>query len=85
MIYKNLSNTTKTFYGVAFKPNEVHEVPGCINHPKFLRVDSKSSELNTNAEVLVNDKPDSSKKETVSARSTSTKKGVNANGSDTDK
>ena len=39
--YKNLSLTTKTFYGVTFKPGEEHDVPGYINVSKFIRVDTK--------------------------------------------
>lgn len=38
MIYKNMTNATKTFYGVEFKPGEEHEVAGYINHPKFIRL-----------------------------------------------
>ena len=38
MIYKNLSRATKTFYGVTFRPGDVHEVPGYINDPKFVKV-----------------------------------------------
>lgn len=38
--YKNIGITTKTFYGVEFKPGETHEVPGFINSPRFIRVDS---------------------------------------------
>lgn len=38
--YKNISRTTKTFYDVAFRPNETHEVPGYINDPEFVRVPS---------------------------------------------
>lgn len=30
--------TSKTFYGVTFKPKEVKEVPGYINDPKFIRM-----------------------------------------------
>lgn len=37
-IYKNCSNTTKTFYGVTFQPGEVHKVVGYIHHPKFVRL-----------------------------------------------
>ena len=40
MIYKNLSRATKTFYGVTFKPGEIHEVPGYINCTKFVRCPS---------------------------------------------
>lgn len=37
-IYKNISLATKTFYGVTFKPGDVKEVKGPINHPRFIRV-----------------------------------------------
>lgn len=37
MFYKNTSYTTKTFYGVTFKPGETKEVPGVINN-KFMVV-----------------------------------------------
>ena len=40
MLYKNISYSVKTFYGVEFKPGETKEVPGYINHPKMLVVDS---------------------------------------------
>lgn len=36
MIYKNTSRTTMTFYGIVFQPGDVKEVPGYINHPKFV-------------------------------------------------
>lgn len=39
-MYKNMSRTTKTFYDIAFRPNEMHEVPGYINDPEFVRVTS---------------------------------------------
>lgn len=38
MFYKNLSNTTKCFYGVTFKPGEIHNVTGQISDPKFVKV-----------------------------------------------
>lgn len=38
MTYKNTSFYSKTFYGVEFKPGEVHSVKGYINHPSFVRV-----------------------------------------------
>lgn len=38
MIYKNLSRTTKTFYGVTFKPGSSHEVSGYITNPDFITV-----------------------------------------------
>lgn len=31
MVYKNISNSKKQFYGVTFKPGEVKEVPGFVN------------------------------------------------------
>lgn len=40
MIYKNLSSATRAFYGVEFKPGDVKEVPGYINVPHFIRVQS---------------------------------------------
>lgn len=48
MIYKNLSRATKTFYGITFKPGEEYDVPGCIDHPKFVQLNSFSSKsINT--------------------------------------
>ena len=41
LTYKNLSRSTKTFYGVTFQPGEIKEVPGFINHPRFVRVDDE--------------------------------------------
>lgn len=38
MYYINKSKTIKTFYGIEFKPNEIHQVPGYINDPDFERV-----------------------------------------------
>lgn len=38
MKYKNNGLTSKTFYGVTFKPKEVKEVKGYINDPKFIRM-----------------------------------------------
>lgn len=37
MFYKNTSFATKTFYGVSFKPGEIHDVPGYINDPMMIR------------------------------------------------
>jgi len=39
--YKNTSLTVKTFYGVEFKPGDVHEVSGYINDPAMIRVSAK--------------------------------------------
>ena len=38
MRYTNTSLATKTFYGVKFKPGETHDVPGCINDSKWIRI-----------------------------------------------
>lgn len=42
--YRNLSNTTKTFHGVTFKPGEIKECPGLINHNQFIKVKSVAKE-----------------------------------------
>lgn len=84
MIYKNLSRTTKTFYGVTFKPGEEHEVPSYINHPKFLRLTTFSSEPaeeQTTSKSTTEKKSETSKKTTTSSKTT-TKKEVNIDGSD---
>ena len=36
--YKNIGQSTKTFYGVTFKPGEIKEVPGYINSLCMIRV-----------------------------------------------
>lgn len=36
--YKNLSSTTKTFYGVVFPPGQSRIVPGPINTRNFVRL-----------------------------------------------
>ena len=41
--YKNIGQSTKTFYGVTFKPGDVKEVPGYINGKGMARI-FKSSE-----------------------------------------
>ena len=37
MVYKNMSGRTMTFYGVEFKPGDVHRVPGAINAEGFVQ------------------------------------------------
>ncbi len=72
MIYKNLSYTTKTFYGVSFKPGEVHEVDGYINHPDI--VAATESDLNKCNISGSTKKPEPIKKsEPVKKSATSTK------------
>lgn len=48
--YKNVSNTTKTFHGVTFKPGDIKECPGIINHSQFIRVKSVPKEPPKQAE-----------------------------------
>lgn len=38
IIYKNISYSAKTFYGVEFKPGEIKAVPGYINCQGMLRM-----------------------------------------------
>jgi len=38
IIYKNISCSVKTFYGVTFDPNDVKGVPGYINDRSMVRV-----------------------------------------------
>lgn len=44
MFYLNTSRFAKTFYGVTFLPGQVKEVPGYINHSKFVLVASMPKE-----------------------------------------
>ena len=43
--YKNTSLSVKTFYGVQFKPGEIHSVPGFINDPALIRCAAKPKEV----------------------------------------
>lgn len=74
MIYKNVSNIVKTFYGVTFQPGDEHDVPGYINCPGFVVMPTSTS-------------TEGAKKSATSTKSTntSTKKEVNTNGSDSNK
>lgn len=75
MIYKNLSHTTKTFYGVEFNPGDVKEVDGYINHLSFVPV--------TEAELDEFNKPQISAKKAV--KNTPITEEVKSNGSNSDK
>lgn len=48
LTYKNVSYVSRTFYGVEFKPGEIHDVKGFINDPAFVRV----PEDNTSVKAL---------------------------------
>ncbi len=43
MLYKNVSYTVKTFYGVKFNPGDTKEVNGVINDKWMVLVDSEHS------------------------------------------
>lgn len=45
LYYKNTSHSQMKFYGVVFKPGDVKEVPGYINHPKFVMVPEPKVEV----------------------------------------
>ena len=77
MTYKNTSLATKTFYGVTFKPGEVHKVSGYINDPKFIRV-SETSETPSDSKVV-------KKVETVKPSTKTEKQGGKTSGTDTNK
>ena len=52
--YRNCSGITRTFYGVQFKPGEIHEVPNAIVNPYFFRViDSTTAETAVDVETVV--------------------------------
>lgn len=52
--YRNCSGITRTFYGVQFKPGEVHEVPNAIVNPYFFRViDSNTNMESAEVELVV--------------------------------
>lgn len=56
MKYQNLSYSTKTFYGVTFKPGDVKDVPGPINHTYFVPVSEKKT-ANKNYPTLAQEPP----------------------------
>ena len=66
VIYKNLSHATKTFYGVTFKPGEVHEVPGYIHHIKFRRLDKMPADTAKPQPTKAESKPAKPSKPVVS-------------------
>ena len=41
MLYKNVSLSTKTFYGVEFKPGDVNELDNYVNDAQMIIVDRK--------------------------------------------
>ena len=63
MLYKNVSNTTKTFHGVTIKPGEIKDVPGYINNRGFIQVNEMPKEPPKRVEQKkpVASKPESTK------------------------
>lgn len=76
MLYKNISDCTKTFYGIEFRPSELHEVPGYINDNAFIIVDKPVKDTNDKKS-----KPASSKQ----TKPKKLNKGDLINGTDSDK
>lgn len=81
MIYKNLSRTTKTFYGVTFGPGETKEVSGNIVHKDMLPVSNIEISNTTNKTIVesgetiksVNEETSETKSETTKKKKTSKK------------
>lgn len=65
MIYQNCSSGTWEFYGVEFKPGDIKYVPGCINAPNFVQLQSmpetvsdvQSIEPKTDDKSITEDEP----------------------------
>lgn len=81
MLYKNLTNTTKTFYGVTFKPSETKEVPGPINHIKFVQVSESSKTEQTNHSAVL---PKSKVEDKTKNQNVTNKKEAITDGTDSD-
>jgi len=60
MYYKNVSTFTKTFYGVAFAPGEIKEVPGFINDMKMIKTEAAEA-VKPEPKAKVVDKKDDKK------------------------
>lgn len=87
MIYTNLTGVTCTYYGVTFKPNETHEVPGVITASGFFQR-SNAALITPSAEPqkTTSAPKDAAKKSTTATKSKSTdNKEVTTDGTDSDK
>lgn len=62
LTYKNIGASTKTFYGVTFKPGDIKQVKGYINDPAFIRVD-KPAYKNEPKPLLIKVEPEVQHKE----------------------
>lgn len=70
MFYRNISNYTKVFYGITFKPGHIEEVPGYINDSDFVKVtekDYKDQSSTKKSEIKSDSTKAASKTETKSA------------------
>ena len=69
MFYKNISYSTKTFYGVTFKPGEIKEVAGDVNSPWMIEVEAPKAPVTPTEVQKPQQKPspDKPKKETPKA------------------
>lgn len=43
MTYQSMAKVPKIFYGVEFKPGEIHDVPGYINDLRFIVATEQSA------------------------------------------
>lgn len=68
--YLNTSVTTKTFWGVTFKPGEAKEVKGYINDPAFVRLPTMPVEP-----PKASDKPEVAEKTTTAVGDKKPKQG----------
>jgi len=85
--YRNISNSTLTFYGVTFAPGDVKDVPGAINAAQFIRTDEPVTEdaPENKADTKVAAKTTEEKPATKSTKTTSEKKKeVKTDGTDND-
>ena len=71
MRYRNISNSTLTFYGVTFAPGDVKDVPGAINAAQFIRTEDAPE---NKADTKVAAKTTEEKPATKSTKTTSEKK-----------
>lgn len=88
MTYKNASLTTKTFYGVAFEPGQIKDVPGYINDTKFILIDMsdiKNPDTCTKSDAGIKTMLKTPKAEKPRAEKTNKKQGGKSDGTDSNK
>lgn len=79
--YQNISYATKTFYGIEFKPQSVHAVPGYINAKNMIRVERPPVELSKEPSKKIL-KESAEKHEVVKQIKQELKQGGNSDGPD---